>query len=223
MAIARFNKTSLARMSQMLWHLTRGNAKSPNQIDYLVKMNLPPLLGRRNAIFSQAARLLKGDLFAIPDLERQTILNSCVNLLDEAINNTEAIIMTLSNADTAAREHPLHTFFVLVRDLVESAAKLTTFGDSLEKDNRAMIKFFGSDFNKSLNKSQTTFASCELHIVSIAQQMIKDAEKPIKRYWQYTIGSFNQHSAQRYQHAFDRTTAIYFTNALDKPTPPEGW
>ena len=57
MAIARFNKTSLARMSQMLWHLTRGDAKSPNQIDYLVKMNLPPLLGRRNAIFSQAARL----------------------------------------------------------------------------------------------------------------------------------------------------------------------
>ena len=100
---------------------------------------------------------------------------------------------------------------------------MTTFGDSLEKDNRAMIKFFGSDFNKSLNKSQTTFASCELHIVSIAQQMVKDAEKPIKRYWQYTIGSFNQHSAQRYQHAFDRTTAIYFTNALEKPTPPEGW
>ncbi|MGN0848601.1 MAG: hypothetical protein ACI4OV_02790, partial [Victivallaceae bacterium] len=133
MAIARFNKTSLARMSQMLWHLTRGDAKSPNQLDYLVKMNLPPLLGRRNAIFSQAARLLKGDLFAIPDLERQTILNSCVNLLDEAINNTEAIIMTLSNADTAAREHQLHTFFVMVRDLVESAAKLTTFGDSLEK------------------------------------------------------------------------------------------
>ena len=86
-----------------------------------------------------------------------------------------------------------------------------------------MIKFFGSDFNKSLNKSQATFASCELHIVSIAQQMVKDAEKPIKRYWQYTIGSFNQHSAQRYQHAFDRTTAIYFTNALEKPTPPEGW
>ena len=111
-------------MSQMLWHLTRGDAKSPNQIDYLVKMNLPPLLGRRNAIFSQAARLLKGDLFAIPDLERQTILNSCVNLLDEAINNTEAIIMTLSNADTAAREHQLHTFFVMVRDLVEASIRL---------------------------------------------------------------------------------------------------
>ncbi|MEA4862613.1 MAG: hypothetical protein AB7F40_10805 [Victivallaceae bacterium] len=218
-----FNKKALARVRQTLWHLARGEAKNPAQIDYLVKMNLPPMLGRRNAIMAEASRLLKCDLFAIPDLERHGILISIGVLLDEAIANTEAITVTLSNADTLARERQLITFMEMLRDLVDSAARLTIFGDSLAKDNRAMTKFLGSDFNRTFNKNRSNLNNCELHIVTCAQEMMRDAEPAIKRYWEYTVGSFNAHNAQRYRNAFDRAASFYLGVSLDKPSPPEGW
>ncbi len=218
-----FNRKALARVKQALWRSGRNEAKNPAQIDYLVKMNLPPLLGRRNAIYTQAVRLLKSDMFSIPDLERLELLNGCVNLLDEAINNTEAIIITLSNADTAARERQFLAFMEMLRDLVDAASRLTTFGDNLERDSRAMTKFLGAEFNKTFNKHQNSLNTCELHIISSAQEMAKNADSAIKRYWDYTQSSFNQHNAQRYQHSFERTRAIYFSAATDKPLPPEGW
>ncbi|MDD4817371.1 MAG: hypothetical protein PHI85_05320 [Victivallaceae bacterium] len=223
MALIGFNRKTLARVRQTLWHLARGQAKNPAQVDYLVKMNLPPMLGRRNAIFEQSFKLLRGDLFAMPDMERREILNSCAALLDEAIANTEAIIVTLSNADTVARERQFMTVMEMLRDLVESAAKLTVFGDELEKDNRAMTKFLGSEFNRSFNKNRINLNSCELHIVNCAQQMARDAMPAIHRYWDYTLSSFNQHNAERYRKAFERTSNIYFGAALEKPLVPDGW
>lgn len=223
MAHLIFNKRALARVKQALWRSGRGEAKNPAQIDFLVKMNLPPLLGRRNAIYAQAVRLLKSDMFSIPDMERASILNSCVNLLDEAINNTEAIIITLSHADTTAREKQFLAFMEMLRDLTDSASRLTSIGDNLERDGRAMTKFIVSTFSKSLNRHKSKFSSCELHIVNSAQDLAQKAAPAIERYWEYTVSSFNQNNAQRYQHAFERTTAIYFSTALDKPLPPAGW
>ena len=217
----KFNKMSLERVRQTLWNFARGEAKNPAQIDYLVKMNLPPMLGRRNAILQQAMQRLQGDLFAFPDIERQEILNSCAAMIDESITATQAILMTLSNADTAAREQQIHAFLMMLRDLVEAAAKLSNFGDALAKDNRAMIKFLGKDFDRALNKNQSTFDTCELSLVTCVQQFIMNAEPSILRYREYTVSSFNQHNAKRYQNAFDRTSAIYFN--IGKPTAPEGW
>jgi len=181
------------------------------------------MLGRRNALYEHATKLLHGDLFAVPDLERHTILNACGALLDEAITNTQAILAVLSNADTAAREKQFLTFIEMLRDLVESAARLTTFGDALEKDSRAATKFLGGSFNRSLNKNRSSLSACELHIVSAAQSLANDATPAIRRYWDYSSASFNKHNAERYHKAFEHTSNVLSGGSLEKPIPPDGW
>ncbi len=223
MANLFFNPKALNKVKQALWRSGRNVAKNPVQIDYLVKMNLPPLLGRRNAIYTQVVRLLNTDLFSLPDMERLSMLNSCSTLLDEAINNTEAIIITLSNLDTANREKQFLSFMELLRDLIDSVAKLEDFNDHIERDKFNITKFLGPKFSKTFKRQQSKLNSCELHIINTIQEMIKNAEPAILRYWEYTKSSFNQHNAKRYQRSFDRTSAVYFSTAVEKPMPPEGW
>ena len=67
----------------------------------LGKMNLPPLMGRRDAAYDQAAGMLTGDLFAAGGELRRRSYRHIGTLLRCAAEDTNAILALLSSPDTA--------------------------------------------------------------------------------------------------------------------------
>ena len=94
--------------------------------DPLIKMNLPPLMGRRDAAYDCAAKLFSDDLFAREEAERSRIYTIGNGLMQRAAEDTRAILRMLSSPDTESRERGILHFVLLIRNISQ------TLGDSLE-------------------------------------------------------------------------------------------
>ena len=77
--------------------------QQPRKADHLVKMNLPPLMGRRDAAYDRAREFINRDLFALDELGRRRVYCAISSLLKSASDDTEAMLITLSSPDTELR------------------------------------------------------------------------------------------------------------------------
>ena len=78
--------------------------------DFLIKMNLPPIMGRRDAACDCIGFLLKTDFTALPDTERMMLYDRLIQLLTLAIGDTRSLLQMLSNQETRSREEWLLSF-----------------------------------------------------------------------------------------------------------------
>ena len=72
--------------------------------DFLTKVNLPSMMGRRDAAYDAARKLAEMDIFAQNEKIQSNICLNMMGILDLAIQDTGAIINILSNPDTVSRE-----------------------------------------------------------------------------------------------------------------------
>ena len=89
--------------------------RDASEADYLVKMNIPPLLGRRDAACEFLRELLRHELKELPLQERLESYHNMLNVLEYAIIDTERVKMTLASAETAGRENRLLAFWAAAR------------------------------------------------------------------------------------------------------------
>ena len=66
-------------------------ARDASKADYLVKMNIPPLLGRRDAACEFLRELLKHELKELPLEERLNCYKRMLEILEYAIIDTESV------------------------------------------------------------------------------------------------------------------------------------
>ena len=108
-------------------------------------MNLPPLMGRRDAAYDEAAKMLTDDFFSVGGESRRRSYRRIGALLRCAEEDTHAILALLSSPDTMVRERKLLAFFNMLAKtvtalewFVELEATVFSDGDEQLRDFKAV-------------------------------------------------------------------------------------
>ena len=94
--------------------------------DFLTKVNLPSMMGRRDAAYDAACKLSEMDIFALDENTQSKICLNMMGILDLSIQDTGAIINILSNPDNVA-------YLMFNNSKVKLVAKIT-IGRSSDND-----------------------------------------------------------------------------------------
>ena len=190
---------------------SRGNssAKSAAQADFLVKMHLAPLWGRRDAAFDEAVKLLGSDLFARDDSSRRKCYERIIEMLELSLNDTNAVILTLSSQDLSKRETRYRELQMMLRNLTEAAKYLITFEEVVREEESSLYRLLQDTASEHLDLTQDTFNSCELKIIHSALDLIDVTKARMKRYRSYAAKSFSQSNSKRYNRAYEEYKTYY--------------
>ena len=71
----------------------------------MVKQNLAPLMGRRDAAYESAYKLSQLDIFSLDNDKQAEICAALKEYIDSSIQDTETILNMLSSPDTVKREN----------------------------------------------------------------------------------------------------------------------
>ena len=112
----------------------------------LVRSNLPPLMGRRDAVLDAAETLImvaKTD----PDVHRETLFSYLSGLFAAADSNTARISGMFNNQDTAAREQRLALHIGILAKLSASLDDFRTLEVRMQKAAALYADDPGNEFD----------------------------------------------------------------------------
>ena len=171
------------------------------EADYLVKMNIPPLLGRRDAACDFLRELLKHELKELPLRERLESYRNMLEVLEYAIIDTERVKVTLASAETAGRENRLHAFLLVMRDLLSSACAMAEANEAFVGENPELGYFLGK--SNRMARYAASGRDAEMRSLNLALDLSVAATAKYQVYCDYNRKSFSSANGARYQDAFD--------------------
>lgn len=196
------------------WETFRTSApphKLSRRADPLIRMNLPPLLGRRDAAYDCVSRLIADqDFFVRDEVRMQKHYGILVGLLANAAEDTMSILRMLSSPDTSSREQDLYDLIALFRDIVQTLENFTRLGNVVLNEEHSAFKRFGIRFtNAERLRGERLLSEVEIATVNQLRLSCARALPKITRYREYTAKSFSKPYASRYQKAYDAYTGIF--------------
>lgn len=184
--------------------------KQARQADHLVKMNLPPLMGRRDAAYDRAREFICRDLFALDELGRRRVYCAITSLLRSASDDTEAMLITLSSPDTELREKQMLYLLLMMYNIAQSLVNFTELEDELFSDESSPIRGLAIAPNENeLARNEKLLSEAEISVVNQMRSYFERTQTRINRYRGYTSKSFSTSNASRYNKAYDAYSRLY--------------
>ena len=167
--------------------------------DWLLKVNLPPLLGRRDAAFDIAERLIcEGNFANCPTrIEAYWTISA---LLKQVCQDSRQILLMLSSPDTRERERRMLALSVMLDTLGASLANFFELRDMMNKDTFR-------DAMSTMDEAETvrvvaSFNGVEADLLSRMQGCFERSHWRVVRYRTYANKSFSAENAERYRRAY---------------------
>ncbi len=174
-------------------------------VDFLVKMNLPPLMGRRDAVFERLVEVAEGDVFASSEAERNALYRRMGELVQVAVADTEAILSTLSSPDTEARERRVLQFWLLIRELALALEVMTRLEERLFHPVRELTL----ELPEPSMREEKLLAETEISLVNEMREIFESARPQLERYRAYARNSFSKPNAERYNKAYNEYLRVF--------------
>ena len=183
-----------------LFELIRMRIPAAHSADFLIKMNLPPIMGRRDAACDCLGELLRKDLASLPDEFRQQEYARLIRLLTLAVEDTRNLLQMLSNQETRSREEWLFSLFRLLGHSLEPLLPLADWNKTVQTTaaNAEIPAENAPDSAAMLTDIRRTEEELWKHL----QRLFSSAEVHIGRYREYAAKSFSQPFAERYEKAY---------------------
>lgn len=182
-------------------HGIADGVRNASEADYLVKMNIPPLLGRRDAACEFLREMLKHDLKELPLKNRLASYRNMLEVLEYAIIDTERVKMTLASAETAGRENRLYAFLVIMRDLLSSAFAMAEANVSFSEEAPDLAYFLGK--SGRMSRYAASGRDAEMRSLNLALDLSVAASAKFEVYCDYNRKSFSSANSERYNEAFE--------------------
>ncbi len=183
--------------------------RSHNQADAMVKMNMPPLMGRRDAAFDLARKLINSDLFALGDVKRTEQYQRIVELLEHAISDTRAILFTLSSPDTEQREHWQLCFLVQLRDISLTLGCLNNTEHLLFSGQNPIIEELAVEKTVKNRNDEISLSNTQLRIAERLRELCASGQLKIVRYRSYAAKSFSAYNSDRYNKSYAEYSVVF--------------
>ncbi len=181
------------------------------RVDHLVKMNLPPLMGRRDAAFDRAAQLIQSDLFAGDEEQRHSAYEEINELLTQSADDTRSIIQTLSSPDTENREKNFLKLILMLQNISRLLEDLVHLEVGLFQ-NPAHTPLYDFDVHRSdaeIARNEKHLTETEINLANQMRSYFDRTAGKINRYREYTTKNFSQPYALRYRKAYMVYSGIY--------------
>lgn len=168
----------------------------------LVRINLAPMMGRRDAVLDAASTLvhaLKEDQLA----DNQTVYSYLNGLFTAADRSTFRISGMFNNADTVAREQRLA---VHIGNLAKLAEALDEFSELKTRMHSAVAFYaddpaseFDSDYSDRINQRLSVI---ERNLLAQLYEYFDRVGARISRYRQYAVKNFSKDYLERYRKSY---------------------
>lgn len=208
-----------SRLSASAFCAAAASMLHPRRAGAMVKMNLPPLMGRRDAAYDAASELITGKLFPedVPLVIRVSVYNPLLDLLEAVEKDTRSLLAMLASPDTEARERRLLAYITMLKSAVlalRSFAELEAWGFGTEREVGGDEDPAGE--NSALGK-EDPLRETERTIINQLKSFFERSRVRILRYRSYAGKNFSPANAGRYTCAYQAYFAIYQQNNQDKP------
>lgn len=184
--------------------------QSSRKMDHLIKMNLPPLMGRRDAAYDRAREFINHDIFMLNTPRRHSIYEAVSYLLKSASDDTKAMLNTISSPDTEQRENKMLLLLKMLFNIAQALINFTGLESELFHDEKSPYRHLNITPNENdLVRNEKLLNETE---ISIAKQMcnyFEMAQVQVNRYRSYTSKSFSKSNAERYSKAYDAYFKLY--------------
>lgn len=167
--------------------------------DFITKVNLPSVMGRRDAAYDAAFKLSEMDIFACDAASQSKICLNMMGILDLAIQDTNAIINILSSPDTVSREEQYLFLQQNIRNLLGIWARMIKAKEYMQSSTNTR----GID---PLIREENMLENFEISLVNRIKFIFQDAQKRVLRYRGYMTKSFSKPYAERYNKSFSEYT-----------------
>lgn len=174
--------------------------------DNLALMNVPALMGRRDAAYDRAVELLEQNIFSYSEEERIIIYDGIMALLKVAIDNTKAILMPSTKKDNMGA---MLQYLNLLNDSVLSASVLAKHELILFEDERDISSFIGKKVQSQFRSTDKIFSNSEMNIFHSISELIEIASPAVKKYRQFRKRSFSKTNLDRYNKSFKEFYTLY--------------
>lgn len=166
----------------------------------LVRMNLPPLMGRRDAVLDAAETLLD---IADKIADSRVVFSYLNGLFAAADDNTARISGMFNNSDTAARERRLS---IHIGILAKLAASLDEFA-MLNAQMHAAAAFYADDPGNEFDPECTgrineRMSAVEKNLFAQLREYYSRVRARIARYRQYAVKNFSKEYWECYRKSY---------------------
>ena len=182
----RFHKNVLAKVKKTINRVKETQADNSMQIDYLVKMNIAPLMGRRDAAYDRVETLLADKLFTYSDIDRKKIYETAMKLLDTVLKDSQEILIALDKKKRIEQETSFICFLELLHSVIEAASNLVDYELSLYNKESTGNKFLGSVIEGQLRETDDIISDSEMTIVQSINGLFKTTRtqlNKLREYW----------------------------------------
>lgn len=180
------------------------------RISPVLKLNLAPLMGRRDAAVDQAASLIGSDLFTLNDSMRLAAYDKIVRLLELALDDCSAIISGLSSQDTIKRETLQRAFISMIHATVVTIRDLAALEDLFLTDNQDTVREFAGTLSAAQQaENEKVFTGTEINLVNRLRGFFDITRPRLARYREYAARSFSPVYAEKYSLAYKSYLDVY--------------
>ena len=169
--------------------------------DWLLKVNLPPLMGRRDAAFDIAERsICEGNFTGLSANRRFGAYCRISKLLKQSCADSRQILLMISNPDTKERERRMLAYTAMLDSLGATLANFFELRDMMMKDTfrDAMTAMDEVEAQEVIS----SFNSVEIDLMARMQESFRRSHWRVMRYRTYAGKNFSAGNAERYRRAY---------------------
>ena len=174
-----------------------------SRTDHLVKMNLIPVFGRRDAAYDRVGELIHMELFSFPPAERQKIFLNIKRLLRRVESDTRKILTILSNPDTTSRETAFLDFVYLLDHGADALESFAVFSNHLISARSEVHDFSPLRTGAEKASSEEEIAATEIALVNQLRAFYDRVSPRVARYREYAGKSFSATLAERFKNSYN--------------------
>lgn len=171
-------------------------------VDHLVKLNLSPSMGRRDAAMDELR--VPEDIFTLPASERREEYRRLGMLLESAISDTAAVCRMLSSPDTRRREGRLQSILTIYQEMT---AALLCMADT-------QVLLAESRPEGCSGEEESSVSRCESMLLNEFREIISASRPALDRYREYTTKSFSPENLERYRKAYSENSFLFRSPAF---------
>ena len=192
------------------WRSPAGVRHDARRIDPVLKLNLSPLMGRRDAAVDQAASLIRSDLFSLHESRRLELYRKTGRILELALEDCDVIITGLSSQDTLAREKLLRSFLVLLHTTVVTLRDCAALENTLLNESTEIFRELAANQSgSSIAGNEKMLTGTEINLVNRLRNCFDRTQYRVNRYREYAKKSFSPVYAEKYKRAYQSYFDVY--------------
>ena len=177
--------------------------------DALCKMNLPPLMGRRDAAFDSVGEIGSPGMLKCSEQERLVIYRKAMELLDDAIDDCRRIASAMSSADSLRREHSFAGYLENMRCYLNVMINLVELGNQVMNGTVISGGLAEAPSPSEIAESSMVCHDAEVSFSGRFRGMVEKVKPRAHRYREYAKRSFSPENAERYNTAYNYYIEVY--------------